>query len=403
MISDLHNIKSPSRIVWRTQMIKGVHTPHRVSKITCCVNTSLSEAVTDHLVSLGIQSVFVESGRNVRKVIKKRPFGLPGSTIRLQDTPSEVFRFTVPRDNSRKVVRSLIQALELYIPGRGTIFAQDLIEFSYTEPPRIIEHPITVHRKGTIDEPEIPLFRDLAYVTCVLSVPGGADRLAEIALELGICVPLITSGTATDIRDHLGLIRITLPPEKDIIHLVMPEQDSDSIFRILIDAVGLNHPGRGFIYRTPVSAGLIDTRLRIGPQENAATIEQIIAAIDQLKHDTGWRKRYASSEQERSTTRILIPDDNCEVTAICLEDRLEEMVEAAKGAGASGATTSRVKRLVINEDDIGTAAQVHSTISVPANITSQVVDALLEVSTIGDNEDDRIQVLDSPAAYVHNW
>ena len=45
---------------------------------------------------------------------------------------------------------------------------------------------------------------------------------------------------------------------------------------------------------------------------------------------------------------------------------------------------------------------IRSAISVPADLTDSVVDILLEVSTIRNNNTDRIHVLDSPAAYVHS-
>ena len=34
---------SPSRTVWRTQMAKGIYTPHRVSRITCIVNQLITK------------------------------------------------------------------------------------------------------------------------------------------------------------------------------------------------------------------------------------------------------------------------------------------------------------------------------------------------------------------------
>ncbi len=383
-------------------MSKGVHTPHRVSKITCSVNQLLSNKLSEHLINLGMRSVYVESGRNVRLSIKKRPFGLPGITTRLQDSPVDVYRFTVPRDNSYQVVESLIDSLQLNIPGRGTIIAQDLIEFSNLEPPRVEVSELQaedLNQRNSISG----MIRNLVYVTCVLSMPGSAERLAQIALELGICVPLVTSGKGTDIRDKLGLIRITIPPEKELVHLILPEHDSNSVFQVLIDEAGLNRPGRGFLYQTPVSAGIIDTRLKLGRQESAASMEQIIAAIDQLKNGTSWRKRFISIEEQSAKANLMLPKDHCEVSVICLEDRSEKIVEAAIEAGAGGAITSRVKRLILKEGDIGTAAQAHTAISVPAEITNEVVDAILEVSSDGNNPDDRIQVLDSLEAYVQNW
>lgn len=388
---------SPSRTVWRTQMDKGIYTPHRVSRITCIVNQLLSNKVTDFLNTLGV-IVYIESGRTVREFVKPRPFGLPGDIINLQNSPVNVFRFTVPRENAKEVVQCIIHAAELYIPGRGTIFSQDLMEFSNEASAINIE---TLSRSIS-DIHEAVLLNKLSYVICVLSIPGSSEQLAKIALELGICVPLITFGSGNDIRDQLGLIRITISAEKEIIHLITPEQDSDSIIRLLIEQGRLDRPGRGFIYQTPVSMGLIDTRLKIGTQKYAASFEQIIAAIDQIKSGTSWRKRLDADNDENKKGKSFLPQDNCEISIISDEDRIVLLREACMKVGATGATTSRVIPLVTNEEGETSSTMNRSAISVPAEITDCVVDILLETSTIKNENIDHIQVLDSPSAYVHS-
>lgn len=388
---------SPSRTVWRTQMDKGIYTPHRVSRITCIVNQLLSDKVTGFLSNLGV-IFYIESGRTVREFVKPRPLGLPGDIINLQNSPVNVFRFTVPRENAKDVIQAIIHTAELHIPGRGTIFSQDLMEFC-KEPPTINIDTLSTTTKDIHDA---VLLNKLSYVICVLSIPGSSDQLAKIALDLGICVPLITFGTGNDIRDQLGLIRITISAEKEIVHLITPEQDSDSIIRLLIEQGRLDRPGRGFIYQTPVSIGLIDTRLKIGTQKYAASFEQIIAAIDQIKSGTNWRKRLDADIDEHKSRKTFLPQDNCEISIISDEDRIVLLREACMKVGATGATTSRVIPQVTIEKEGISSTMIRSAISVPAEITDSVVDILLETSTIKNENIDHIQVLDSPAAYVHS-
>jgi len=388
---------SPSRTVWRTQMAKGIYTPHRVSHITCIVNVLLSEKISGFLKELGV-IVYIENGRVEREIIKPRPFNLPGETIKLQDSPVDVFRFTVPRENSKQVVNCLIEIAELDIPGRGTVFSQDLMEFS-KEPPDINLDFLLAQK--TRDYTDI-LLNKLSYVICVLSIPHSSELLAKVALDLGICVPLVTYGTGNYMRDQMGLIRITISADKEIVHLVMPEHDSDSIIRILIEQGRLDRPGMGFIYQTPVSMGLLDTYLKIGHQKYAASIEQIIAAIDQMKGGTSWRKRLAAEHQEKKAPKSMLPQDNCEISIISAEERIEMLREACLKVGATGAITSRVTPLAGKGEEEITSNMIRSAVSVPANITDNVVDTLLEASTIKDDTTDRIHVLDSPAAYVHS-
>lgn len=386
---------SPSRTVWRTQMAKGIYTPHRVSRITCIVNQLLSDKVAKFLADLEVIS-YNESGRSLRQNVKPRSFGLPGELITMQSSPVVFFRFTVPRENAPEVVKGVINIAELYIPGRGTIFSQDLMEFSHF-PPHI---NLDALGKMNLDTHEAAILDRLSYVLCVLSVPGSGEQLAKIALDLGICVPMITLGSGNDIRDQLGLIRVTISAEKEIVHLIMPEQDSDSIIKLLVEQGRLDRPGRGFIYQTPVSMGLIDTRIKIGKQRYAASIEQIIAAIDQLKGNTNWRKRLDSESENTKINKSMMPQDNCEISIISDEDRIDKLREACMQVGATGATTSRV--VPKSSDKETSSTMIRSAISVPANITDNVVDILLETSTIKDDITDRIHVLDSPAAYVHS-
>jgi len=376
-------------------MAKGIYTPHRVSRITCIINHLLKDKISGFLRDLGVIA-YIEPGRTVREFLKPQPFGLPGNVVSLQNSSVDIFRFTVPRETSQQVVEKIVRIADLHIPGRGTVFSQDLMEFS-KEPFDINPDALD---NGANDHSVQNIVKKLSYVICVLSVPGSGENLARIALDLGICVPLVTFATGNDIRDQLGLIRITISPEKEIVHLVMPEQDSDSIIRLLVEQARLDRPGRGYIYQTPVSMGLLDTRLKTGKQRYAASMEQIIAAIDSLKAGTSWRKRLDAENTEKAQGSTLLPQDNCEISIISDEDRIEKLREACLEVGATGATTSRVTPEITNAEV--TSTMIRSAISVPAGLTNKVVDALLEVSTIKEDNTDRIQVLDSPAAYVHD-
>ena len=386
---------SPSRTVWRTQMNKGVYTPHRVSRITCFVNQLLADKVIEFLKKIEVM-VYDEAGRVVREHISTRSFGLSGEISKLESTAVRIFRFTVPRENSVSVTTILIDIAQLHIPGRGSIFSQELMEFS-NEPPDFNINALDSYMHESYN---FELQNKLSYVVCVLSDPGSGEEIAKIALDLGICVPLITYGTGNDIRDQLGLIRITIPAEKEIVHLLMPAQDSESIIKLLVEHGRLDKPGKGFIYQTPVSIGMIDTRMKIGKQKYAASMEQIIAAIDQLKSDTTWRKRLDADLEDSKIGKSMLPHDNCEISIVSDEDRIDVLRETCLAVGASGAITSKVIPRTNKEGTVTT--MIRSAISVPALMTDNVVDKLLDISTIKKEDIDRIQVLDSPAAYVRS-
>ncbi len=384
-------------------------TPRQVSRITCHVNHRLSNAVTERLARLGIATALVESGRSVRLHRRPRRFGIPGTWDKPEDAPVDIFRFTVDRSGSQTAVQSLIDAGGLYAPGRGTIFAQDITEYSFEAAPSIQEIPLVEEPAADSDQskssrkrrpPRQPI-NDLAVLTCILSMPGSGETLAREALELGTCVPVVTLGIGTGLRDRLGLLRITIPPEKDVVHLVVPVHDTKSIIRMLIEHMNLNRPGRGIVFQTPARCGMIDTRLRIGRQEHAASIEQIITAIDELKNDTTWRARFPALEQERIGVSPPLLRNNYEFTIVSEEGVTGELVSSALEAGAGGATTARIRRITPADTATGIAAREYTTIVVSDTAREQVIDSLLATGFIGEDRTNRLQIQPVPAAFTH--
>lgn len=371
--------------------------PRRVSRITCQVHHRISHRVTEALVELGVDIALVESGRTVRQLRKRRPLGLPGMIVRFADAPAEIFRVTVPVEAEGIVIDTLVRAAELEAPGHGSIFSQQLDEYGDFDLPSVTS-PNDVHRESY---GERSLLRDLTLITCILSMPGSGQQIARVALELGTCVPVVSLGVGTGVRDRLGILRITVPPEKEIVHLLVPEHDANEIMRLLVEEGRLDRPGRGFLYRTPVDAGLLDTRLRVGPQEHAASIEQIIAAVDELKQSTGWRKRFAGMGGVEADPNENLRLRNRELALICSEGRSAPLIEAAIAAGAGGATTSKARRLTVAAAEGGVAARERSTISVPAEIAEDVIRAMIAAGALTGDPTDRIQVLDAPAAFAH--
>ncbi|MEP1892748.1 MAG: hypothetical protein ABJJ14_13795, partial [Cyclobacteriaceae bacterium] len=193
------------------------------------------------------------------------------------------------------------------------------------------------------------------------------------------------------IRDQLGLIRITISPDKELVHLIIPQQDSESIIKLLVEESQLNRPGRGYLYQTPVSIGFLDTRLKVGKQGHAASIDQIIAAIDTLKQSTDWRKRL-DAEVPHGSDKTFLPMDNCKISIVSREDSVEELRKAWVNAGAIGAVTSQIFRM--NPDDRGEMLSgfVTSEMSVPGNIKGEVIRNLLDVCERLQTHENRIQV-----------
>lgn len=361
-----------------------------VSRITCMVHQRLGDEAIECFRALGIQSVQVESARCVRQRMRARFLGLPGLRMDLTDAPMEIFRTTVTRTAAPRVIRELAAAVDLHTPGRGSVYAQDVLEIGRLVPPEI--PPDT-------ESPEAVL-RDLTLLTGIMSMAGSGDFLAGVALKLGAAVPVMSLGTGSGIRDRLGLLRITIPPEKELIHLVVPAHDAAGLQRLLIEEGRLNRPGGGFLYQTPIRAGVVDPLMRVGRQEHAASMEQVIAAIDDLKKGTAWRKRFLGMEPSAEGSGRLMRNHR-EIVFICTEGKTSEFVNAAMSAGATGATTARVRRLTLGDNDAGIAAYERGILCVPAAMDPAVPEALRQVAGSCGDPAFRVQITDAPVVFSH--
>lgn len=375
------------------------------TRISCHVHHRMSERVTEAVSRLGVPTMLMETGRSVRIHVHSRRLGLPGSAVRLQDAPADLISLSVSRDDAQLVIRTLVDAGELYMPGRGTIFAQDIVEYCGGDVVRINE-PVQgdTETSGKTERAYRSRRRpidNLSLLTCILSMPGSGEQLSREALELGTCVPIVTRGSGTGLRDLLGLLRVTIPPEKDIVHLVVPAHDTTSIVRMLIETMKLNRPGRGIIYETPVRSGMIDTRLRTGPQEHAASIDQIVTAIDELKADTTWRARFSALDEESIGVTPPLLTNLYEITIVSDEGSAGDLVSHALDAGANGATTTRVRRIKTTRADTGTAAREKTVVVVGAAVRDAIIRALLDTGFIATSGTNRLQVVSAPAAYTH--
>ena len=111
----------------------------------------------------------------------------------------------------------------------------------------------------------------------------------------------------------------------------------------MIEAGQLDQPGKGFIYMFPLSQAHLNMDVNRGILHAAASIEQIIVAIDGILGSIDWRQRVDlnDAESERNYLTKLV-----DFSLICNEGSGDELVGAAMTAGAAGASIAKVKRLI---------------------------------------------------------
>lgn len=356
-----------------------------VSRVTLIAHQSLSGKIIEIFTSLGVRALFTENSRCVRQKVNNSFLGIPGLGVEFSDVATEIFRVTVPLAAVDAVLCRLIKELELHIPGRGAVFAQDITEITLMDASKI-----------KCEEVEDPgMLKDLSLITGIQSKSGSGANLFRVALKLGVGVPVVSLGIGTGIRDRLGLLRITISPEKELVYLMVPAHDADGLQRLLIEEGHLDRPGGGFLYQTPIRAGIVDPLIRIGRQEHAASIEQIIAAIDDLKKGTAWRKRFLGMEANYDNSGQPVYTHR-EIGFLCHEGEGDAFVHAAMQAGAEGATIARLRASYLSGEKKGHSVPCEYGILCVASPLEQPV--LAALSEVASRREDNEWVLQSQRA-----
>ena len=300
-------------------------------QITCTIYHSVTDKALGTLKALGVQEYHLEPSRAV--VLRQRSgiLGIGAGTV-LAEEPADRIIFFVPAADGEAALQALVAACELNIPGRGSAVCEavDIVQNSVLE-----QHPLTPV-PGT---ETVATQSKLTSLTCTVQ-QGRGDNIIQSLLGLGVPMPQITAGLGTGLRDKLSLIRVALPAEKDVVHAVVSPHEATDILGSLVNTGKLDQLGSGFIYESPLARGVINNMVIRG-QPHSASIEQLIAAVDNLTGSTDWRRRSLDNNASSNAHNYLY--DLISLTLICNEGRASELVQAAMAAGAAGATLSKLR------------------------------------------------------------
>ena len=98
---------------------------------------------------------------------------------------------------------------------------------------------------------EMIVLTDVALITC--TVPrGNADAVVTAARAAGAQGASIQYGRGAGIRERLGIFSITVEAEKEIIQIMVSQQQQDDIFAAMYHAAKLDVPGMGIMFVTPL-------------------------------------------------------------------------------------------------------------------------------------------------------
>jgi hypothetical protein len=300
---------------------------NNISKITCAADANVVDALNNALDDLHIPEVYVQRAKQVTLMDKPGFLGIHARTTE-EENRALFYRFYVPKQFESGIMRRIAQAADLYLPGRGSVYAKDVTLLRNTPLEFDEEHLASL--SGDAE----PVAEQHVVLICIVQ-RGMASSIASTILEMGLCVPLISFGSGTGIRDRLGLLRITIPVEKEVMYLLVPRADAELLEGVIVHKARLDLPGQGFLYRTNIRALAVNLRVRHGKRAYAATMDQVIAAMDQMQGSSEWRRIGRNRATEGSNDSAA--KFNC-LSVITDEGSLDPYGQAAMRGGARGAT-----------------------------------------------------------------
>lgn len=309
---------------------------NRITRLSGIAHRGNAGKIIEALSSRGIVDGLLAVGRAAVLQEKKSILGGAERSVVTED-PIEIFSFLIPPEFEEAAMNLIIKTGGLDVSGRGMAFSEEVTLMK--------AHPLCAENRPREFKPEgsVSLLSELSGICCIVQ-RGQGNAVARVSLDTGTCVPAITFGTGTGVRDKLGLLRITIPADKEVVNIVASKHDVDAVMDLMVDVGKLDEPGKGFIYTYPLSKGVVNTKITRGMPKHAASIEQIISVIDAMKGGTEWRRRSGTAEgggKHKRTCLLGLLD----LTLVCDEGRGEDLVKAAMNVGAAGATISKLKHV----------------------------------------------------------
>lgn len=325
-----------------------------VSVVTAILPQHNANAVLERIFAAGDRNALLINARGT--LIRERWYQ---ALLPVMSPEKEYIQFLVPDREVRHVIESTVDAGELHLPGSGAVFSVPCDHLDCTE-----DYSLWIDSRWESDDYNASrnFHENLTAIFCIVSADQ-TDAISRAAMAAGAHGPVVFYSAGRGLRDRLGWLRITKKDDKEVIVIIVDNADAVAVTEAMIDAGDIDLPGRGFLYRLPVEVGLINIGSTFGRQRHAASVQQIIAAIDDIKGSTAWRDQRVSDLIGTGKSAGLnlfgkvrerpYLSGQCLVTAVVARKHAERVMDAALAAGAPGVNVSYAKLIEAEGQDEG--------------------------------------------------
>ncbi len=98
---------------------------------------------------------------------------------------------------------------------------------------------------------EIIYLTDVAVITCVVDKQH-SDAVLVAARDMGARGAIVHSVQSWGVRERLGALGVAVETERDVIEFLVSSDQQDLVFEAILQEAGLDAPGRGVMYISPV-------------------------------------------------------------------------------------------------------------------------------------------------------
>lgn len=94
---------------------------------------------------------------------------------------------------------------------------------------------------------QLTILKDVSMITCIVQ-RGKADEVVQAAQDAGAQGATIYYGYGSGVRERLGILGLAVEVEKEVITILVADEQLDRIFERMYFAAELDVPGAGIIY-----------------------------------------------------------------------------------------------------------------------------------------------------------
>lgn len=360
-------------------------------RINAVVRKTNTTEVVNELTKLGVSHIHIATGRTPVFDNPKGFMRIISGKDTLISHPVDFISFFCNESDETQAMDIIFAKGKLSIPGQGVVYSQQLEVNG--------KHPLCEWQSlAQTEKQDVNYFDNLIGINCVVQ-RGHGDEIARVILESGSGVPTMTYGIGTGVRDKLGLLRITIPAEKEVLTLVTTTWDAPMLLEKMISVGKLDQPGRGFINTFPIKKGIVNTKVSSSSTRYAADMEQIIATLDKIQGNMDWRKNQSEASIGGSKRAYFSGKD---LHVICNDGCGVDLVKAAMEVGAAGATIEKLslRSKKASDTKISKAREI-CTMMVPDAKLSVIVDAINNAGALDDKSQAIIFSGPAPQAFTY--